>query len=484
MMRRSARMAPWVIVGALAAALPASVLWSQADVDCTTLPLRPARFQGLITQDYRTSSSSPTPEPAAPASAPNVLFAILVDDAGYGQTGTFGGLIPTPTLDSLASGGLRFTRFHVTTLCSPTRGGAADRTQQPRRRDGRESRTGRMISPGYTASIPKSAALVSEILRRAGLRHGEHRQVAPDSGIRRRRSPDLSTSWPTRQGFDYFYGFLGGETDQWHPELVEGTAPTSMSAPAGREDDYTLTEDLANRARAWILRQKGSRAGPSGLHVLRAWRDPCTVAGAPEMDRAVQGRVRHGLGRVPPARVRAPEDDAGVIPADTVLTPRPAEQSPRGIRFSHDETEGGGAAHGGLRGLHRARRAGDSARVMGEAFRPDRPTRQHARRLTSRATNGAHLEGGLFRTGNIMAQVNGPPASPTADISAAAEHSIGGPLSNPHYPVGWAWAGNTPFQWGKRFGSHLGGRPGIPWSSPWPGHVQDRGGGAFRNTRT
>jgi len=155
--------------------------------------------------------------PDATRRPPNVLI-VLIDDAGYGQSGTFGGLVPTPTLDRLAGSGLRYTRFHVAAMCSPTR--AALLTGRNPHAVGMGAITNWSNDfPGYTASIPKSAALVSEVLRQSG--------YATAAIGKWHLIPDPETTlagpfdhWPTRQGFDYYYGFLGGETDQWHPELV------------------------------------------------------------------------------------------------------------------------------------------------------------------------------------------------------------------------------------------------------------------------
>jgi hypothetical protein len=158
--------ARWLLAGVLLVSVSGAVLWSQSALDRTTLPIHLPPFSGTITRDYATSQQQPAPAVTAPAGAPNVLL-ILVDDAGYGQTGTFGGLIPTPTLDSLASSGLRFTRFHVTALCSPTR--AALLTGRNSHAVGMGTITNWSNGfPGYTASIPKSAAFVSEILRQNG----------------------------------------------------------------------------------------------------------------------------------------------------------------------------------------------------------------------------------------------------------------------------------------------------------------------------
>jgi arylsulfatase len=396
--------------------------------------------------------------------SPNVLL-VLLDDAGYGQASTYGGLVPTPTLDALAARGLRFTRFHVNALCSPTR--ASLLTGRNNHAVGMGTITNwSSDAPGYTASIPKSAAFVSEILRQHG--------YATAAFGKWHLIPDPETTlagpfdhWPTRQGFDYFYGFLGGETDQWHPELVENTLPVRMTPPAGRERDYTLTKDLATRARAWLLRQQSLAPdrpvfmyfAPGAVHAPlqapRQWIDRFRGAfdiGWDEYRRRVFERQK--------AR--------GVIPADAELTPRPREipawdsldPDRRTIAARLMEVFAGFLAQAD----HEIGRVVDSFKEAGLL--------DNTLIIFIAGDNGASLEGGLDGTDNIMEQVNGL-QTPVADLLRHLD-DIGGPLSNPHYPVGWAWAGNTPFQWGKRFGSHLGGTR-DPMVVAWPGHITDPG---------
>ena len=459
-----ARRACWVLSSALILAA-AALLWSQSSIDRTKLPIQPPSFGGRITRDYTTSEPWRTPSVTAPAGAPNVLL-ILIDDAGYGQTGTFGGLIPTPTLDALASHGLRYTRFHVTALCSPTR--AALLTGRNSHAVGVGTITNWSTDyPGYTGSVPKSAAFVSEILRQNGY---------ATAGIGKwHLIPDPETTpsgpfdhWPTHEGFDYFYGFLGGETDQWHPELVEGTAPVSLMPPPGREDDYTLTEDLANHARAWILRQKalapdrpvfmyfapGATHAP--LQAPRKWIDQFKGTfdmGWDEYRRLVFERQKR----------------LGVIPADTVLTPRPPE-IPAWDSLDSDRKKVAARLMEVFAGFmaqadYEIGRVIDTFRRAGQI--------DNTLVIYIAGDNGASLEGGLDGTDNIMEQING--LRPSADDVLRHLAQVGGPLSNPHYPVGWAWAGNTPFQWGKRFGSHLGGTR-VPMVISWPGHLRDLDG--------
>jgi arylsulfatase A-like enzyme len=455
--------ARWLPAGALWLLTPVLAL-SQSWPDRTVLPIAPPAFAGKITHEFATSEQQPRPELAAPAGAPNVLL-ILVDDAGYGQTGTFGGLIPTPTLDTLAAGGLRFTRFHVTALCSPTR--AALLTGRNSHAVGMGTITNWANGfPGYTGSIPKSAAMLSEILRGNGYGTAAIGKwhLIPD--------PETTLTgpfdhWPTHQGFDYFYGFIGAETDQWHPELTEGATPIRMAPPAGREGDYTLNEDLADHARAWILQQKalapdrplfmyyapGATHAP--LQAPKAWIE--RFKGKFDMGWDDYRRI-----------VFERQKQLGVVPADALLTPRP-KQLPAWDSLSPDQKKVAARLMEVFAGFM-AQCDHEIGRVMA-AFRE---TGQLDDTLVVyiAGDNGASLEGNLTGTDNIMAQVNG--IQPVAAEVLQHLDALGGPLSNPHYPAGWAWAGNTPFQWGKRIGSHLGGTR-DPMVVSWPRRIRDGG---------
>ncbi len=433
--------------------------------DRTTLPITPPPFSGTITPDYQSSLAHPAVPLSAPEGAPNVLL-ILLDDAGYGQTATFGGLIPTPTLDALASKGLRYTRFHVTALCSPTR--AALLTGRNNHAVG----MGTIVNwannyPGYTGSIPKSAAFVSEILRENG--------YATASFGKWHLIPDAETTlagpydhWPTHQGFDYFYGFIGAETDQWHPELTEGTHPQEMKIPPGRENDYTLNEDLADHARAWILQQTALAPDrPLFMYYAPGATHAPLQAPRPWIDR-FKGKFDMGWDKYREETL-ARQKQLGVVPADTVLTPRPAEL-PAWDSLSADQKK----VAARLMEVF----AGYMAQADFEIGRVIETLRQTGRFdntlvIYIAGDNGASMEGNLMGTDNIMEQINGLP-SPASEILKHLD-SIGGSGTNPHYPAGWAWAGNTPFQWGKRIGSHLGGTR-DPMVVSWPGHILDPGG--------
>lgn len=438
----------------------------QAQVlDRTVLPIPPAPFSGKIGTSYADSVPSAQAPVRPPAGAPNVLL-VLIDDAGYGQCGTFGGLIPTPTLDALASGGLRYDRFHVTALCSPTR--AALLTGRNHHAVGMGTITNLATDfPGYTGSIPKSAAFLPQVLQMNGYATAAFGKwhLVPESEDTPAGPFD---HWPTRQGFDEFYGFLNGETNQWFPELTSGTEPVEMVAPLGRKADFTLNEDLADHAVRWIKSEKslapdkpffvyfapGATHAP--LQAPKAWTDK------------FRGEFDMGWDRYREL-VFEQQKRLGVIPLETKLTPRPKE-----IPAWDSLTPGQKKVSARLMEVF----AGFMAQTdheIGRVVQAVRDTGQLDNTLIIfiAGDNGASLEGGLNGTANAMAAINGVPET-TEDMLKVLDE-LGGPTTTPHYPVGWAWAGNTPFQWGKRIGSHLGGTR-DPLVMFWPDGIHDRGG--------
>ena len=433
--------------------------------DRTVLPISPSPFHGTIGTTYSASTPEALKPIHAPAGAPNVLL-VLLDDQGYGQSGTFGGLVPTPTLDRLAAGGLRYTRFHVTALCSPTR--AALLTGRNHHAVGMGVITNWSTDyPGYNSSIPKSAALISEVLRDNGYATAALGKwhLIPE------REASLAgpfDHWPTKQGFDYYYGFLNGETNQWRPELTLGTQPIEMVAPPGREQDYTLNEDLADKAIAWIKSEKSLApdrpffvyyapgASHAPLQAPKAWIDK------------FKGQFDMGWDRYREI-VLERQKMLGVVPADTKLTPRPAS-IPAWDSLTPDQKKVSARLMEVYAGFtaqsdHELGRVIDTIAAIGQL--------DNTLIIYIAGDNGASLEGGLYGTTNAMAQVNGIQES-TADMLAKLDE-LGGPHTNPHYPVGWAWAGNAPFQWGKRIASHLGGTR-DPMVVYWPGRIKDAGG--------
>ncbi len=429
------------------------------------LPLPPAAFKGKIGTTYTDSVPDKIPLTKAPDGAPNVLL-VLIDDCGFGQWGTFGGQIPTPNLDRLAKAGLRYTRFHTTALCSPTRAALLTGRNHHSAGTGTITELGNAY-PGYSGQIPSSAGMVAETLRQHGYStawFGKNHNI-----------PDWETSvsgpydrWPARQGFDHFYGFLGGETHQWAPPLHRDHSHVEMEVPKGREADYTLNENLADEAIQYINQQKsvtpdrpffvyfapGATHAPH--HVPKAWID------------RFKGQFDQGWDKYREETFRR-QLQLGVIPPDTKLTPRPAEipawdsLSPDRKRIAARLMEAFAAftAHIDFE----VGRILDAIEAVGQT--------DNTMVFWEIGDNGSSMEGTLSGSFNEMTSLNGQQEDP-AFILAHLE-DIGGPKSYNHIPVGWAWAVDTPFQWGKQIASHFGGTRN-PLVISWPNRIKNSGG--------
>ena len=302
--------------------------------DRTILPIAPPPFRGTIGTTYADSTASPTPPVTAPPNAPNVLL-VLLDDVGYGQSGTFGGLIPTPTLDRLAAGGLRYTRFHVTALCSPSR--SALLTGRNPHAIGVGVITNLATDfPGYNGSIPKSAALVSEVLRENGYATaaigkwhliperedtpaGPYDHLAHPPGLRL-LATDSSTAKPT-SGI---------------PSSPSAPSPSRCSHPPGRKPDYTLNEDLADKAITWIRAQK-SLAPTRPFFVYYAPGASHAPLQAPaQWIEKFRGQFDMGWDRYREI-VLERQKKLGVVPQDTKLTPAPRRDPRLGLPHPRPE---------------------------------------------------------------------------------------------------------------------------------------------------
>jgi len=442
----------------------ATLSGQQPAVDRTTLPIPAPVYTNAIGTTFRDSVPQVQPAVSAPAEAPNVVV-ILLDDAGYAQTSTYGAPIPTPTLDRLAAGGLRYTRFNVTSLCSPSRAALLTGRNSHAVNMGIVTRYSNGF-PGYDGNMPKSAAFVSETLRQNGYStaaFGKWHLV-----------PEWETGpsgpfdhWPTGQGFDYFYGFLFGETDQWHPVLHEGTKLTTMAVPRGREHDYTLNENLADKAISWIGQQKSATPtrpffvyyAPGATHAPvqapKAWIDK------------FKGQFDSGWDRYREL-VFARQKELGVIPQTAVLTPRPAgiaawdslSADQKKIAARMMEVYAGFMAQSD----HEIGRVIDAIAAMGQL--------DNTLVMYIAGDNGASLQGDEIGEFSIQAGGNGA----HEDVASLLRNldELGSATSSPQYPTGWAWAGNTPFQLGKQYASHIGGTR-APFVVHWPRRITAAG---------
>ena len=446
-------------------ASPRQPLQTADGIDRTVLPIPDPPFKGKIGQTYKDSVPEKLKLITPPAGAPNVLI-ILLDDAGYGQTGTFGGLIPTPTLDRLAAGGLRYTRFHVAALCSPTR--AALLTGRNNHAVGMGMITNNSTSfPGYNGWIPKSAAFVSEILRQNG--------YATSAFGKWHMLPDWESGptgpfdrWPSHQGFEYYYGFLDGQMNQWTPNLYEGESPLEMDIPPGRKADYTLNEALADKAIAWINTEKSiTPARPFFVYFAPGATHAPLQAPKAWIDKFI-GKFDMGWDRYREI-VFEQQKKLGVIPKDAKLTPRPKE-IPSWDSLSVNQKKVAARLMEVFAGF-----MAQTDFEIGRVIDAIQQTGQLDNTLIFyiAGDNGASLEGNLYGHFDMMAEVNG--LAEDADSLVKRLDDFGGPNSYPHYPAGWAWAGNTPFQWGKQVASYFGGTR-DPLVVYWPKQIKNGGG--------
>lgn len=447
---------------ALAFVVPMILVLCAEVVAQEVLPIPPPPFKGKIEKSYKDSIPD-FPQPThAPKGSPNVLL-ILLDDAGFGSSGTFGGPINTPTLDRLAKEGLRFNDFHTTALCSPSR--AALLTG----RNHHTAHTGVIIEaatgyPGYDSLIGKDTATVGEILKQHGWStswFGKDHNV-PDWQSSQVGPFDL---WPTNQGFEYFYGFIGGDTNQWRPNTYEGTKPIE---PYIGNPNYNFDYDIADQAIKW-LRTQHSIAGDKPFLLYYA----PGATHAPHQPRKewvdkYKGKFDQGWDKVREETL-ARQIKLGIVPKGTKLTTRnegiPAWDSLDADQkrlYAHMEEIYAG---------YMEQTDYNIGRVIDELRRSGQLDNTLVIYIVG--DNGASAEGSLQGLANEMTFFN----QVKENVKDLLDHmnDIGTWKTYNHYPVGWAHAMDAPFQWTKQIASHFGGtRNGMVIS--WPAGIKDKGG--------
>jgi arylsulfatase A-like enzyme len=430
------------------------------------LPIPDAQHVGLTTYDAKDPDTTypPITMLRPPEGAPNVLI-VLIDDVGFGASSAFGGPCASPTAERLAAGGLKLNRFHTTALCSPTR--QALLTGRNHHSVGMGGVTEIATSaPGYSSVRPKDKAPIAETLRLNGYSTAQfgkcHEvpvwEVSPVGPF---------GQWPTGSGFEHFYGFVGGEANQYYPGLFEGTTPVEPEKTP--EEGYTLNEDLADRAITWVRQQKalapdkpfflyfapGATHAPH--HVPKEWSDK------------YKGKFDDGWD-VLRDRILARQKELGVVPADAELTRRhdeipawddmPAELKPVLSRqmeiyagfFEQTDYEVG-----------RVIDAIDDLGALDDTLI-----------YYIIGDNGASAEGTPNGCFNEMCTLNGLAGIETTEFLLSKIDDFGTPAAYNHYAVGWAHALCAPYQWTKQIASHWGGtRNGT--IVHWPNGITDKG---------
>ena len=440
---------------------------SDGNLHRTSLPIPDVRRVSFTTYDAKDPDTKypPIRDLRPPQGASNVLI-VLIDDAGFGSSSAFGGPCQTPNAEKLATGGLRFNRFHTTSLCSPTRQALLT---------GRNHHSAGMggitevatAAPGYTSVLPNTMSPLARTLKLNGYstaQFGKCHEVP----VWQTSPAGPFDAWPTGGGgFEYFYGFIGGEANQWYPSLYEGTTPIEPKKTP--EEGYNLVEDMTDKASAWIAQQKaltpdkpffvyfapGATHAPH--HVPKEWADK------------YKGKFDQGWDKLR-EETFARQKNLGVIPADCKLTARHKEipawndmpETLKPVLRRQAEVYAGFMEYTD----HHVGRLFDGLEKLGIL--------DDTLIFYIIGDNGASAEGTLNGTFNEMLNFNGLDSIETPQFLAARLDKWGGPESYPHYAVGWAHAMDTPYQWTKQVASHWGGtRNGS--IVHWPKGIQAKG---------
>jgi arylsulfatase A-like enzyme len=425
------------------------------------LPPPPLPFGGVIKDDAKDSKPYWPPTVVPRKGAPNVLL-IMTDDQGYGVSGTFGGVIPTPTMDRIANAGLRYTQFCSTALCSPTR--AALITGRNHHAVGfgviAEQSTG---YPGYDSIIQKDSATVGKILKDNG--------YATSWFGKNHNTPTYQYSsagpfdlWPSGFGFEYFYGFMGGETNQWTPYLFRDH--TQIQPWVGKPD-YNLTTDMADEAVAYLKQMNAAAPDkpfflyfvPGGTH---APHHP-----TPEWIAKMKGKFDMGWNEMR-EQIFANQKKLGVIPADAQLTPWP-DLLPKWDTLN--PTQKKVYAHQAeIFAAYVAYTDHEIGRVVQAV--EDLGKLDNTIIIYISGDNGTSAEGTAIGTTFDLAAIQG--IEMPVEEQLKFYDVLGSDVTTPHMSVAWSWAFDTPFKWTKQVASYFGGtRQGMTIS--WPGHIKDVG---------
>jgi arylsulfatase A-like enzyme len=431
-------------------------------IDGKQLPPPDPKFGGVIKDTATGSKPWWPPTVVPPKAAPNILL-IMTDDAGYGVPSTFGGVIPTPALDRIAKAGLRYTQFHSTALCSPTR--AALITGRNHHSSGfgviSEQATG---YPGYDSIITKDKVTIGEVLKENG--------YATSWFGKNHNTPTYLYSlagpfdqWPSGMGFDYFYGFMGGETNQWTPFLFRDHTPIF---PWIGKPGYNLITDMADEAIKYLTELNAAAPEkpfflyyvPGGTH---APHHP-----TPEWIAKMKGKFDMGWNELR-EQIFANQKKLGVIPPNTELTPWPdllpkwdtLNPTQKKVYAHQAEIFGAYAAYTD----HEIGRVIQAVEDLGKL--------DNTLIIYIEGDNGTSAEGSAIGTTFDLAAIQG------IDMPVEAQLKfydvLGSDVTTPHMSVAWSWAFDTPFKWTKQIASYFGGtRQGMAIS--WPGHIKDVGG--------
>lgn len=436
-----------------------SITFAQPTLDRTVLPIPEPKVATSSVLSASKATPPPRFEVKAPTGAPNILL-ILLDDMGFGQPSTFGGPIRMPTLDTLAKNGLRYNQFHTTALCSPTRMALLTG------RNHHMANTGAVMDiatafPGNTGVRPNNITPLAEILRLNGYStaaFGKYHETPPwETSV-----SGPTDRWPIRSGFDKFYGFLGGETNQWAPLIYDGT----IKVEPPHDPNYHFMTDITNQVINWMRTEKALTPdkpffiyfAPGAVHaphhVPKKWIDK------------YKGKFDMGWDKLR-EEILARQKALGIVPNDTQLSSKPAaikDWDPLSLdekKLFTRQME----VYAGF-GEYADTEIGRLIQAISDVGQLN-----NTLIIYIAGDNGASAEGGMNGVVNENTYFNGIPENINDGLKAIDE--LGGPNTYNHYAAGWAVAGDTPFTWTKQIASNYGGtRNGIVIS--WPKIIKDK----------
>lgn len=432
------------------------------DLDRSVLPIRVPEPPRIAEMDARAATKPQSFKVEAPEGAPNVVV-VLIDDIGFGATAPFGGAIETPTFERLANNGLRFNRFHTTALCSPTRASLLSGRNHHNVNVGSvmEVATG---FPGNLGMRPNDAKYFAETLRHNGY------STAAFGKWHETPTWEVSVSgpyfrWPTHSGFDKFYGFIGGETNQWEPVIFDGVT----RVPKKQQEDYHFTTDMTTEAVEWVKFQQAMTPDKPFFIYYATGATHAPHHAPKEWIEKYEGKFDRGWHALREETL-ARQKRMGIVPADTELTPMPEDikawdalsDEEKKLFALQMETFAGFAEHTDVE----VGRLIDAIEEIGEL--------ENTLVIYVMGDNGSSAEGGLEGTFNELVHLNGIFDAETVEGMLERADDWGGPDSFPHMSCGWAVATDAPFKWTKQMAADFGGtRNGMVMH--WPAGLQAKG---------
>ena len=429
-------------------------------LDRSVLPIKEPTFPAITELDARNAKAPARFEVKAPEKAPNVVI-VLIDDIGFGHSSAFGGPISMPTLERLASNGLKYNRFHTTALCSPTRTALLTGYNHHSNNAGAIMEVGTAF-PGNTGIRPQTITPVAQVLRMNGYStaaFGKYHETPPWEGS----VSGPYDRWPTGSGFDKFYGFIGGETNQWHPMVYDGT---TRVYPNVEDPNYHFTTDMTDQALAWMNTQQ-SLTPDKPFYMYFATGATHAPHHAPKSYiEKYRDKFAQGWDKLREETLQR-QKKLGVVPQNTVLAPKPADikdwdkltAEEKRLFERQMEVFAGFAEHTDY----------EVGRLV--AALEERGELDNTLFFYIVGDNGSSAEGGMIGMFNENTYFNG--VQETLDMQLKRINELGTEHTYNHFAAGWAVAGNTPFTWTKQVASNFGGtRNGMVMH--WPAGIKSK----------